>query len=290
MKTSKILRSFLALALALAAVAPTAHAQYVAPSPAPTMITSAPYTITTAGYYQLGADLFYSGNGSTNDAIITIAANNVTLDFGGHLISGSQSAATQLYGVYANEHSDLTIKNGTIGHCFIGVCLIGNGQTGSLNINQSVHDMLITNCYYSAALFLAATNSQVGTCRVSNIGGTTLSTAQVGSMTFGCSGNSIALAFTSGAGNMATNNTITNLTGTAINYGIYDDSNEVAASGNTISKLAGGGCGIYLVAYAVNNTITNSATGIREATKYANNLTSGCSTPFTGGTGVGYNN
>ena len=97
----------------------------------------------------------------------------MTLDFGGHLISGTTNAGTQLYGVYANERGDLTIKNGTIGHCFIGVVLAGNNQAGSLNINQSVHDMLITNCFYSGAYFASVTNSQMSNCRISNIGGTT---------------------------------------------------------------------------------------------------------------------
>ncbi len=57
----KHLHRILALALTLAAAAlhgvPAAHAQSVSPVPAPTIITSAPYTITAAGCYQLGANL-----------------------------------------------------------------------------------------------------------------------------------------------------------------------------------------------------------------------------------------
>ena len=292
MNTLKLVRTLLALALAalpLTAAVPV-HAQEVAPVPAPTIIKTAPYTITAPGYYQLGANLSYAGNGSANDAIITVNVSGVTLDFGGHLISGTTNAATQLYGVYANERGDLTIKNGTIGHCFIGVYLLGNGNANSLNINQSVHDMLITNCFYAGTLLDGATNSLVNACRVSNIGGTTVFSFTVNGINLSAQGYAHGLFFAGGVGNSITNNTITNLTATNGNIGVEDDSNEVFASGNTISKLGASGTGIYYVAFAVNNTISSSPYGIYYCTKYANNLTSNCTTPFTSGTAVGYNN
>lgn len=40
----------------------------------------------------------------------------MTLDFGGHFISGPQVSTSGLYGVYANERSNLTTKNGTIAY------------------------------------------------------------------------------------------------------------------------------------------------------------------------------
>ena len=98
--TKTTLRSCLfALVASLAATVDTS-AQTVSPVPAPTIITTAPYTITTSGYYQLGANLSYAGNGGNNDAIITVSASNVTLDFAGHYISGpTTNAATKLYGI-----------------------------------------------------------------------------------------------------------------------------------------------------------------------------------------------
>ena len=68
------------------------------------------------------------------------------------------------------------------------------------------------------------------------------------------------LFFAGGVGNSITNNTITNLTASSGNIGVEDDSNEVFASGNTISKLGAGGTGIDGVAFAVNNTISTAPT------------------------------
>ena len=74
-------------ALALSGNAPLA-VQSVSPVLALTIITTAPYTNSAPGWYQLGANLTYNGSGATNDAIITINAGNVTLDFAGHYITG----------------------------------------------------------------------------------------------------------------------------------------------------------------------------------------------------------
>ena len=72
--------------------------------PAPTIINSVPYTISASGYYQLGAN-FQVTNTSGN--IITIAVSNVTLDFGGHFISGPTNAVgtSTLFGVNANTRN-----------------------------------------------------------------------------------------------------------------------------------------------------------------------------------------
>ncbi len=291
MKTSKSLR-FLLPILALGTLAAgRTPAQEVAPVPAPTIITSAPYTITTGGYYQLGANLSYAGNGADNDAIITVNASNVTLDLGGHYLSGPvNTPATKVFGVFAYERSNLTIKNGTISHCLIGVALAGINQSNSLNINHSLHDLLITNGYYAGAILQGATDSRASANRVSNIGGSTVPSALFGTSTFHPSGAAIGLYMAGGAGNTASNNTVANLTASSSNAGIFGaGSKGFVASGNTISKLAATSYGLYLVDFAVNNTVSNCTYGV-SATKYANNLTSDCGTPFTGGTAEGYNN
>ena len=138
-----IRRSLLSLlALAAASVTTSARAQTVSPNPVPMIITTAPYTINTPGYYQLGANLTVS---NTTGSIITIAASNVTLDFGGHYISGPTNPGS-LVGVSSNEEGNLTIQNGTIAFCVAGINLAGNGNPGSLNINQIVRNMLVSYC------------------------------------------------------------------------------------------------------------------------------------------------
>ena len=252
MKTIRLL----ALAFtALAALAVPAHAQVVTPNPAPTIIRTAPYTITQPGYYQLGADLYYAGNSNiNNDAIITIAASNVTLDFAGHYISGPANDASGLTGVYANEQGNLIIENGTIAYCFRGVFLNGNNTASSININQRVSNMSISYCYNLAIAFIYASNCDALNCRVSFINSTTRSYSTYG-------------IYCLGTGFKVSNNEITTVTG----------------AGNNGVGINGGS-----TTFSIGNTISNCRYGISGG-KFQNNLTSGCTYPFSG-TDAGNNN
>ena len=278
------------LALAAILAAAPAHAQEVAPVPAPTIIKSAPYTITTPGYYQLGANLSYAGNSSiANDAIITVAVSNVTLDFGGHFISGpATNTATTLFGVYCNERGNINIINGTISHCWIGIELFGNGSATSLNYNQRVNNMLVTHCYAVGIDLTYANNSHVTNCNVSDIGGTTAPVYN--SLDYSGIAVGIGFEYGGGKGSYADNNTISNITaGVNSGYGIFCFS--ASATGNTIDTVTGSGAayGIQYPIFALGNKISNATTGIANATKYKDNLTSNCPSPFSGGTAVGTN-
>ncbi len=259
MKTLRLLSALSLIASAACLSAAPALAQSAAPVPAPTIITSAPYTITTAGYYQLGANLNYDGNGSTNDAIITVNASNVTLDFGGHYIAGpTNNTATQLYGVYANERANLVIQNGTVSSCSIGVFLYGNGSTTTNNRNARLLNMTLTKCYYVGAEIRGGISPEFDSCHVSSIGGST-------------SNNNFAvgLYFYDCTASKAVNNSVS----------------EVAITGGT------NGYGIVLPTYAVGNFITGCSYGLEAATKYKDNLTSSCATSFYDcTTDVGNNN
>jgi hypothetical protein len=204
------------------------------------------------------ANLYYAGNGATNNAIITIASCNVTLDFAGHYISGpSSNSSTQLYGVYANEEGNLNIQNGTIAFCAVGVYLNGNGSSSTLNINQRVQNMLISYCYQIGIELNAARNSDVFNKRISFIGNTSQS-------------------LTIGIFYPSTNN---------LEFGNING-NEV----NTVTATATGNIGIFCEnCFATNNRISECTTGIYGG-KYQNNLTFGCTTNVIAGIDAGGNN
>jgi hypothetical protein len=76
-------------------------------------ITSLPCTITTSGVYVLQQD-FLSVNLASGAAIV-VAADNVTINLNGHTISNAAAgASTGASGVYAANHANITVRNGTL--------------------------------------------------------------------------------------------------------------------------------------------------------------------------------
>ncbi len=288
----KLTRGLLALFLCLFAGAenlPPAAAQTVSPNPAPTIITSAPYTISAPGFYQLGANLSYAGNGSQNDAIITVNANNVTLDLGGHFLTGtSTNTATQLLGVYANERSNLTLQNGTISYCYIGVALEGTFSATSNNVNHRFRNLLVTHCYSGGIELLGASDSTMERCRVSYIGGPPNTSA-------------VGLECNEGSGNRIDHCTVTNITGNGPQYaafGILGTDYNVVVTRCFVSNVAvintpSGGTpayGIYGPLFAEDNLISNAPAGLYSVSRYKDMLTIDCPDPFASGFAVGDNN
>ncbi len=271
------------LALATGGRAP---AQEVAPVPTPTIITSAPYTISAAGYYQLGANLSYPASGAAAGAIITINANNVTLDFAGHFITGtSTNPATQVTGVYASGHNNLTIQNGTISYCYNGIALLGDNSAATHNINHRVENMLINHCYFQGLVAGAANNSEVTNCRINATGGTTVANAYVA-----------GVYLSGGSGNQISDTSVVNVAAGAnqAGYGIVggDPKDSAVLNSNVSNVTAGSGgsaYGIFNAGFAVGNKVSGTTYGLYNCTKYRDTLTYDCATPFTGGTAVGAN-
>lgn len=78
-----------------------------------TMLYTAAFTITQAGLYELGEDIIFSPNIS-NDSIITISANDVMLDLGGHYITQG-NFLNNTHGItILPGFSNIFIKNGRI--------------------------------------------------------------------------------------------------------------------------------------------------------------------------------
>ena len=282
---SRPLHFVVGFGLVLLAFTPvTSRAQTVSPVPAPIIITSGPHTINSAGYYQLGADL---GVASTSGAIITINASNVTLDFAGHYIVGPNNPASQLSGVLVTEQGNVNIQNGTIAFCYRGVNVSGNGSSTSIAINNQVRNMLIRRCFFEAIRLQTVSGSSVRDCRVTFTGGSTVT-------------NNVFAVYSSAGtgGNQILNTTVSSTTATAANaiaYAIYADSQGALVSNCTVDTATSSGTGgtsygIFGPDFAVGNVISNCQTGISGAIKYKDNLTANCTTTFSGGTSVGFNN
>ena len=295
MKIHLRLAALLALCAAAFGSPSGLYAQTAISQPAAFVIKTAPFTINQPGFYQLGADLTYAGNPAvTNDAIITIAAGNVTLDFAGHYISGpGGNKATTLYGVYSYNQGNNTIKNGIIAFCYDGMYFDGPTTGASLNINNLVQDMVITYCYRDGVYMGYASTSQVNNCRISTIGGSTVALYANG------------IYFNNVTNGQVANNTVTAVTGasgvtgsqasSAYAVGIFCYLGTSTVTGNTVANVtapssASSGYGILGVTFARENNVSGCYYGLFVCQTYQDTLTDGCNTAYSAnGTDAGGN-
>jgi hypothetical protein len=219
---------------------------------------SGPMTITAPGYYRLTKNIISS---ATTGNIITINSHNVTIDFNNFFIIGPNNVASNLIGIYANEFGNLTVKNGSIAFCHLGIEFNGNGNPATTrNINHIIENMRITGIYGFGVYFPASSpGSVVSNCQFSQIGGSTSGTFTASVAIYGPPSDQTILV---------KDNIINKVTGPS---GFPTDSYGIVYS------------------FAVRNSIANSTFGVY-AGKYQNNLTSNVTTPFSSGTDAGGNN
>ena len=106
-----------------------------------TPIASLPYTISSAGNYYLTQNLTYSGAAGN---AITVNASNVTIDLNGYqLVCANSSYST--WGIYANNVSNVSVKNGAIAGFAFGIEL-GFPEGGSnVNFGHLVDSLRFSN-------------------------------------------------------------------------------------------------------------------------------------------------
>jgi hypothetical protein len=254
-----------------------------------TAITSLPYTITTQGIYCLTSDLstsMASGNA------IEIATNNVVIDLNGHKLGGlAAGSGTYARGIYANQRKDITIRNGTVRGFLEGIFLDDAGPytTSQGHLIEDIRADL--NTYH--AIQVAGRGNIIRNNQVVNTGGS-------GSYAYGI------LAF--GPGARVLNNDVieTKEKSSGAAFGIYLESAPGSVvENNRIGNSSlgpGNSGGIYITTSSTdvlvsNNRVTTMNSGVGYDTspstgKYRDNLTSGCTTPFTAGgaTDAGGNN
>jgi RHS repeat-associated protein len=133
-------------------------------------ISTLPTVIHSPGVYVLQQSFdvnFQSG------AAITIAADNVVIDFNGHTISNTQAGSgTEAYGVYSLDRANLTIRNGRIKGFNVGVFLNGSDNLSYGHLVEEVHVDHNTSC----GIYLFGAHSIVRGCEVIKTGGSILNT------------------------------------------------------------------------------------------------------------------
>jgi hypothetical protein len=240
----------LVLGLALTLSAGPAQAETTYCTP----IASVPIIITVQGIYCFTQHL---NSGSTTGNAIDIQTNNVILDLNGWKLGGlAAGSGTQANGVFADNRANITIKNGTVRGFYQGIRLDDSSGASLGHVVEYIR---------------ADQNTHVG--------------IEVG-----------------GRGNLIRNNQVVATGGSTFNLqalGIRASGTGTRVLNNdvidTYSLDASQAEGIYLIAsnaLVVNNRITNASVGIHFAGsgKYRDNLTTGVSTPFVGGTNVLNNN
>jgi hypothetical protein len=120
-----------------------------------------PLTITVSGSYYLAEDVSLAGAGKC----IQVNADDVTIDLGGFVMAGSDSASS--YGVYMNGRSNVEIRNGTIRDFYTGI-----GEYDSANgKNHQVLGVRILSCVTDSVYFRYCENCRVRDCTIAD-GGT----------------------------------------------------------------------------------------------------------------------
>jgi hypothetical protein len=156
------LKTVAALSIALAFTSTLSSAQ--------TVISSLPYTISTAGVYVLNQTLHYpTGTGNA----ITITASNVILNLGGFgIINTSDQTKTSATCIFANDVENVTIENGEIFGFYHGIFLAGATSGTNFNTGHVIQNLRLAYCTIDGILLETVSNSLVQNCQLSSIGAT----------------------------------------------------------------------------------------------------------------------
>lgn len=237
-----------------------------------TIISAIPTTITIQGVYCLTGDL---ATNMASGAMITIATNNVSIDFNRHKLGGQAAGpATNATGVYANGRLNVQIRNGVIRGFRKGIDLEGGS-------GHFVEGMILDGNTEAGIYIQSASNAIVQANQVVNTGGTNFATDTFGIYAHGTNlrvvANDISLTTRNSGGvqnafgirtfafaSVFDDNRITN----NADYGIYSSNNQhVSISRNRIhNSIVGGAIGIRTNApnncICRDNTVTGYATSL----------------------------
>ena len=225
----------------------------------------------------------------TSGYVITINAGNVVLDLNGYTVGGSGAGVgSNAYGIYAYQRKNITIRNGTVRGFIMGIMF--NDDPPYTTSQGHIIEDIRADRNTAVGLAVYGLGNIIRNNLVVDTGGSSSSFSSCGINVKG-PGNRVInndvyetkeqgtydangiLAYTA-SGLVVENNRVGNAAfGTGTSYGIYlDTSSNAMVKDNTISKMT------YGIVYA-------GSTGL-----YMNNLASGCTVPFSGGTAAGSTN
>ncbi len=248
-------------------------------------ITALPYTITVGGNYCLASNLQTT---LASGSAITINADGVVLDLAGFKLENTSTLTTiTTNGVSVANRRDVTIRNGTIRSFYRGVQVTNGGR----GVGSLVEDVLADSNRY-AGIWVEGTAAVVRNSRAVNTTGTGV---LVGgdSDTWG-----IHLV---GFGVRAVNNDVVGTVGMGSGMGraiAVDQADGGVVEGNRVSgPPAANSVGVDILGgsdvLVVGNQLTALWWGVsyegESGGKYRDNLTSGVTTPYSGGTDAGNN-
>jgi hypothetical protein len=264
---------------------PDGSIQLSAITPPCTAITYLPFVILDEGVYCFTDHLETS---ITSGHAITIEADNVVIDLNGWKLDGlAAGTATTADGIYAYQRKNITIKNGTVDG-FLTAIYLRDDPPLTASQGHVIEDIRADkNTMRGISVFgrdyVIRRNQVIDTGGTSHIGyivgiyvvgpsGHVLNN-DISKTTGGTVNQTKALFLNDAHGTLVAGNRIDDVSGdTGVNEGIHIQlSNDVLVRGNSITNVPSG------ISYL-------SSTG-----KYMDNLTSGVTTPFTGGTPIGIN-
>jgi len=216
-----------------------------------TPITAVPFTITAPGIYCLTQDIATNLAGGT---AITIAANNVVVDGNAHRLGNlAAGPGTTAYGIHANARENITLKNITVRGFLRGIFIE--------NALSAIIEGIRAHRNTFAGISVGGRGNLIRDNQVVTTGGSTVLSQPYG-------------------------------------FEIAGPENQVL-NNDVIDTVGTGSAGIIFFSLGpdnlvVNNRITHADYGIyftaATSGKYRDNLTSGVTTPFSGGTDAGNNN
>lgn len=245
-----------------------------------TMIAAVPFTISASGNYCFDKHLATTATATTN--AITINADYVTLDLNGFKLDGSAAPPGIRKGIYATGRKGIVVRNGVVRGFARGVSLEGAGASHmveDLRVEQSV----------AAGIWLEGPGMVVRGCKVTATAPTTPDTSAEGIRVSGPearvlnndvldiqatgSGSARSIVLEGGFSSIVESNRVGNSSLVAGTTGIAIlSASDVLLSSNSFSTLDQG------IAF------DSESYG-----RYRDNLTSGVTTPYTGGEDVGNN-
>jgi len=253
-----------------------------------TVINSLPYVISTQGIYCLKGHL---ATGMASGNAITINTNNVVIDLNGYKLGDLEAGTgTFAYGIYAYQRQNITLRNGTVRGFFKGIYL---GDTGGYTTSQAhLVEGIRADMNTYIGIDVRGRGNIIRNNQVVDTGGKTPDDYAFGIVIYGPgnrvinndvtetvaggSNDALGIYFISADGAIGENNRVGNtaIPSSGISYGIgINSSSNVLITDSRLTTLD---YGIYY--------FTGSAG------KYRDNLTTGCTIPFTGGTDVSGNN
>ena len=219
----------------------------------------------------------------TSGNAITINTNNVVLDLNGFKIGGlSAGAGTLANGIYANQRKNVTIRNGTVRGFYEGIYL-ADSPPYTISQGHLIKDIRADMNTF-VGIEVRGRGNIVRNNQVVNTGGSTLSYSATGILVYG-------------PGARVLNNDVIETkeqsTGYAYGIALYDASGAAVENNRIGNSSLGTGTsfGILIQSSAdvlvSNNRVTTMNIGVNYLLgctgKYRDNLTSGVTTPFTGG-------